>query len=47
MRVVTSPDNRCHFIVASARPGQGAGARASADSERGVAVEWSVTGQVV
>ena len=49
MRVVTSPDNRCHFIVATAGPGQEAGASAvvGAGSERGVALEWSMNGQVV
>ena len=51
MCLVTSPDNRCHFIVATATsqstsPGAGAGAGVGS-SEHGVALEWSVNGQMV
>ena len=54
MRIVTSPDNRCHFIVASAGQSTGAIAiAAGADKDKGSdkgsgkALEWCVDGQVV
>ena len=53
MCLVTSPDNRCHFIVATATSqttpsGAGAGTSAGVgSSEHGVALEWSVNGQMV
>ena len=54
MRIMTSPDNRCHFIVASAGQGVGVNAiAAGADKDKGSdkgsgkALEWCVDGQVV
>ena len=50
MRLVTSPDNRCHFILTHITDDantSSAGASAGAAAGVGVSLDWCVDGRVV